>query len=496
MSYGVTTEGFILKRLADIITETENKLKSVLGTDINLDPNEPLGQISGVLNGSISAVWELAQDVYNSQYPDSAQGASLEGCVSLIGMQRQLPSKTTVANQVFIGTINTIIPIGTAFSVPNDQAKRFVTDETITLVAGADEVQSITFSNTPNAGAFTLKYNTEETASLSYSSTYTDIQTALRNLPSLESVVVTGTFGAGFTITYSGRDGKYPHPLLTTGTNTLNLTGTATVVTIARTVTGVVQGSTTVIAETAGATSIGVNTLTTIETPVSGLTDTKNYSAGVTGNDAETDPQLKERRELSFQIAGEGTVEAIRAALLELSNVTSAFVFENSTNSTDGDGRPAKSYECVILGGDENIIADMIWQTKPAGIETCTTATGGNAITVTITDSQGFTHDIKFSRPEEVDIWIEIDLTTTSDYPADGDTQVINALLAYGATLGVGSTVVVYPKLISSINGITGIDDVEIRIGTAVNPTLDNNITMQPTQIAIFDAARITVGTI
>ena len=74
------------------------------------------------------------------------------------------------------------------------------------------------------------------------------------------------------------------------------------------------------------------NTLTVIQTPVSGWSSITNPVQGVTGTFVETDSQLRIRRANSIALAGNATVEAIRAHLLQnVPGVTSALVFENQT---------------------------------------------------------------------------------------------------------------------------------------------------------------------
>jgi hypothetical protein len=41
---------------------------------------------------------------------------------------------------------------------------------------------------------------------------------------------------------------------------------------------------------------------------------------------------------------------------------------------------------------------------------------------------------------------------------------------------------------------VPGITDVVIKVGTAPAPTLDNNIVITATQLALFDSSRITIN--
>lgn len=490
--FGVISTGFNIKRLADIKLEVENDLRASLGDSINLDPASPLGQIVGIVSKAISDTWEVGEDVYDSQYPATSSGVSLENVSALVGITKQTATKSTVVGQKLFGTATTVVPLGTIFSVSGNVASRFITDSNSTLIAGADEVQTVGFSATPISGSFKLILDDETTPAIEWDDDAAAVQVALRALIALSDITVSGSFAADFVVTFAGSDGLQIQSIMTEDSNTLS-DGGAITITISETTPGVNQGTTDMTAETAGATTVPARSLIVIETPVSGLTSTKNTIVGVTGQDLETDAGLRTRRQISTQIAGNATVEAIRSELLKLTGVISVSVFENNTNSTDGDGRPAKSYECVVQGGDEDVIADKIWETKPAGIETTTTATGGDAITKTVVDSQGINQTVFFSRPTEVDIYIDITLTVTPQYPVDGDTQVEDAVILYGESLGVGDDVIVFPKLISSMNDIIGITDIVIDIGIAPSPSGDANIPIGVTEISNFLSANINV---
>ena len=120
---------------------------------------------------------------------------------------------------------------------------------------------------------------------------------------------------------------------------------------------------------------------------------------------------------------------------------------------------------------------------QPAGIETAGDEVGS------VTDSQGIVHTIKFSRPTSVSVYVAMELTTDpAEFPADGDDQAKAAIVAYFEELEIGDDVVVYPKLISTINDIPGITDVRIGVSTVTNPPnltgSDSNITVAASAVA------------
>ena len=73
MTFGLTPQGFKSKRLADIKADLENQLLAEFG-EINLDPQSLFGQQIGVYSKVLADLWENMEDVYFSQYPNSAEG--------------------------------------------------------------------------------------------------------------------------------------------------------------------------------------------------------------------------------------------------------------------------------------------------------------------------------------------------------------------------------------------------------------------------------------
>lgn len=488
MAFGLTSNGFIAKRIADIQAEIESSLKSELGNSIDLLPSSILGQLVGVFSDRESQIWELVEAVYNSQYPNTAEGITLDNVVSLTGLTRQ-PGTLSTVDLLFKGTVGTIVPAGSVFTVLNDSAARFVLASDLTLVAGVDEIQTLTFGAVPDAGSFRFSFNGEESALINFNSTAVNVGDALNALSSLSSVLVAGDFTTGFTITFQGADGKEDKSLLTIVTNTLTAASIAVSTSIVETVKGVPSASATLSAESIGPVAAPSRALTNIINPITGLDAVINPADALVGQDIEDDASLKQRRVASLQRAGAGTLGAMLSILSDITGVTAVVGFEN-TNLITVDGRPPKSFEMVVQGGALDEIATSIFENKPAGIETF------GSVNRPITDSQGFAQVVNFSRPTSILIYVEIDLSVDVNYPADGDAQVQAAIVSFGNALGIGQDVIVIPKLICAIDAIAGITDAVIRVGTAVNPTLSDNIAVAAAEISEWDTSRVVVGRI
>lgn len=161
--------------------------------------------------------------------------------------------------------------------------------------------------------------------------------------------------------------------------------------------------------------------------------------------------------------------------------------------ATINGGRPPKSFEAVIEGGSNEDIANQIWKTKPAGIETY-----GNTQD-TITDSQGNSQVIYFSRPAPVYIWIQVALTLYSQetFPTNGLQLVAEAIYNYGSGLGVGIDVLLQ-RVLAQIFMVPGIASGTMTIASTLSledsPSFgSSDITIADNQISIWDLTRISV---
>ena len=486
----LTEKGFELKRLEEIKEGIESDLRSALGNGINLGSTELLGQQVGILAERFARVHELAQDVYFAFSPNSANGKSLDDVAAITNVFR-LPGLPSTASVIAYGAQGTLIPAGSQVSVEGNPDAIFETTSDYVIGAGVDEVQEITFNTVPDAGDFTLVYDGEETVAIPFTAVALDVQNALNNLNALQNTSVSGDFTNGFEVSFGGQDGQKPQPSLTVGSNTLKTAGIDVVIQIAETTPGVLPNVTMQVqAIEDGPTQAFANTLTVIETPVAGWEAVTNPLDAKLGRNIETDAEFRLRRSLSLANPGTATVEAIRSRLLQLVDVKAAVVYENITMLPDGAGRPPKSFEAIVLGGDNQEIADLIWQVKPAGIETY-----GSELEQVI-DSQGFVHDIEFSRPIEKEIWIIVNVTKNVEFPVNGDLAIKENLLDYAQkNLSIGDDVITV-QLYCPVTDVAGVVDAEILIGLVNPPVSDANIPIAENEIAIFDSSRITVNVI
>ena len=151
--FGLSPTGFRPERLADI-TDEQNEAMRVQFGNINLAPQSVFGQLIGVQSKTYADLWENLENVYFSQYPNSASGVSLDNVVALNGVTR-LPASQTKVFASCTGNEGTAIPVNALARIPNtnDFFQTFVggtitaaNTSDITIAVGTLAAQSYTVS--------------------------------------------------------------------------------------------------------------------------------------------------------------------------------------------------------------------------------------------------------------------------------------------------------------------------------------------------------------
>ena len=614
MTFGITEEGFNKKRTEDIVGEMELDVKDTFGNSTDVDPEAPWGQFIGIFSDKLSAIWELSEDLYNSQYPNTSEDATLDNVVALTGITRN-GATSSIVDLKAVGTKGTVIPIDSVVSQDGSPTIRFQTTQEATIGDGTNSIQTLTFPSIPTSGTFKLVLDSETTGVINWNDNAAAIKAAIEALANVTEVTVTGDVQDGLvTIEFTGDDAEQSKPLFVIASNLLKSKETVSIDTVADvsqsldrryiklgdsagtvglwlqvdsasaapsgalvldrqilvntvntndsadtvatkvgaviggdsefenvvvlsnnitfdvvaevnvadasdgTVVGEETGFTVAVdnqgadtgeiavaaaetqagelpnvtigakAEDTGPISANSGTLTVIETTVAGWDSVTNPLDAIVGSDVEEDTDLKIRRIEEIATAGAATPAAIKASLLQVPGVTKAVVFINKTDIEDPNGVPPHSVNATVEGGDDQDIADDLFSVVAGGIQT------HGDVTLPVIDPEGFPQDTSFDRPDEVLIYVEFDLTIdSSQWPGDGEDQVEAAILAYGNSLDIGDNVIVYPSLLCSVDGIPGILDVVVRVGTSASPTEDDNIVIDADEIAKFDSSRITL---
>lgn len=403
--FGINSEGFLLKRLADILEDLETQLELITDPDtgetlqIDFDEDDPWIQSINVLAANNALTWEALQLVYTQFDPSQAVGAALSGLVQLNALTRRFGTPSTIAIEI-TGTTGTVIPAGQQIS---DAQQNVVYETDVDINIGVTGTEQSTASSIEN-GAF---------------------------------------------VTLAG-------------------------------------------------------TVDTILTPVAGWDTVTNTADSELGNATETDEELRARRNLSTESPSQSPVEALYGNLRQLEGVTFARVYVNNTLAVDTRGIPAKTIGAVVVGGDDTEIANTLFLRSPVGIDYFGTDS------LVLTDVQGENYTIRWIRPTDVPVLIEIDLTVTdtNTWPSDGADQIEAAIIAYAAggapALGIDDGFedlgfvpgenVTQSRLYTPVNSIPGHKVDRLELAEVPGPVGTADVVVDFDEVAAFDSANITVN--
>lgn len=477
---GLTDDGFERRRLDEIEESIISSVESAYGP-INQNDDGIIRQFIGIIAERLSLLWEQAEAIYESYYPSSAEAASLDDVAELQGLNRIAASKST-ATIGAEGTASTVIPAGTQFS-SSTTGDVFESDSAVTIQQ-SDSVQNVI--EVTGVANSTLYRITIDSINYDYTSdasaTAQEIVTGLISALSTGSAPMTGVDnGDGVSLTMTANDGK-------TGYNVAVSTGGGGATLAVNEIWTPVD----VTALNTGEKLVNAGQIDTIDTPVVGLNQVEQFADGVQGRETETDAELRVR--ITRARLGYATADAIRSRLLdEVDGVSTVIVIENSTDSPVA-GQPAHSIEVIIQGGDDQEIADKIWEVKPAGIETY------GSTSKSVIDGSGNTQTVEFSRPTTQYAWVRVTYTKYDEetFPSDGEAAIADAVLDYGNTFEIGQDLL-WQRFLTPVFETAGVKSAQIELDTT--PTsggppsyvTDTDVAVAQDELAAFDSARITV---
>lgn len=484
MAFGLSDNGFVVKRLNDILTEQRQKAIELFqdlaepGDVVDTSDSSLLGRLISLDAAGDADLWEVAQQSWSALDPNSATGVSLDNIVQYGGIARFGASPSTALG-LFAGDNGVLIAGG---SVVSDTAtnNQFSVVGSVALSPTLAAGVTVSVQSVANSTAYTLSYTSSfVTNNITYTSDASATEAEILN--GLQALI------AG------------SHPLLSA-----SVVGTTLVVNLA----DVFQTSTFSVTTNLainrvrkigqlqcavnGVISQEANTITNIVTPILGWDSITNPLAASKGRLVETDEELRIRFRNTKLERSSNILDSLYSALLNIDGVDEVRIYENDTDVTDSNGVLPHSFLPVVLGGSSQIIAETIWENKPMGI-----LSQGNTV-IQITDSQGFIHDIGLERPTPVTIYIIVNLSEDTEanipFPGDGVEQVQNNIISYAATnIGVGKDVI-FSRLFTPINQVTGHQIDSLFIGTSPAPVGTSNISIDFNEIASFTSVNIEVN--
>lgn len=147
-TYGITSAGFLRKRLEDIRAEIRSGFEGVFGAALNTDADAAVSQFIDVFGGQLAEAWEGAEGVYHAFDPASAEGIPLENLAALFKVFRDdaTPSTGTIT---VAGASGTVIPEGYEVRASGTDVNVVTTDPATIPVSGSVTIAARTVDTGP-----------------------------------------------------------------------------------------------------------------------------------------------------------------------------------------------------------------------------------------------------------------------------------------------------------------------------------------------------------
>lgn len=478
--YGVTKQGFVLKRADEILAEIQGDLKRDFGIDVTLNPQSFLNVLTMTFVDQIAELWEMGQESYFSKYPSTAENRSLDNAVQYGGIRRKAsqPNYYPIHCTGIDGTVIRKGAIVAADTKP--QINLACTVETALTRENCNEVGIRVLSKQPNA-VYSITINEDIF-------TYTVGEEAkeesiLKGL--MESIVKEGYHVTSSDSQLIISDQQKARK------NVVKLSANLT--------TSYVVGIVIYATETYGRVEIPAGAISKIVTNVNGLSSCTNILEPTYGREVEADWELRQSYISKIFTRSNSMLESIAGAILEDTDARSATGYENDSDVVDKAGRPPHSIEIIVDGGNAADIAQIILKKKAGGIQTY------GDIVNTILGRNGEPIIIRFNRPEYIYVWIKVVLETD---PSSGSRKSVPSnykeltkqeIIDTYSGLGAGDPFVsqrCYNNILSKIPGIWSVlitcfpaSD----ISESPREYLFRNVNVIPRQKIIIDNQRIEV---
>ena len=229
-----------------------------------------------------------------------------------------------------------------------------------------------------------------------------------------------------------------------------------------------------------------VGQVTSIKTPVLGWRGVTNPYYIFPSTGVETDEDYRFRGKLLQQPAM-GKYTAILMAIKSVRGVVYENVQQNTSTNTTNSGIVNNGVSITVMGGNEDDIALAIFNSVSEGIYT------NGDILKKVKDINGFSHDVRFSRPVIKPLEISMSLITYPDFPSNGNARIKQAIVEWFNNLNVGEDIH-YSRLYAPINSIEGFAVKNLKFGYKGGTLGLEDVIIRHNEIATISAEDINIG--
>lgn len=479
--HGVTPNGFVRKRLDEIKSDVYGRLKEGWGYDITINPQSFLNVLVTGFSDEVAKLWEVAENTYYSMYTMSAEGANLDNAMQFGGITRERDSRTTYM-LACTAPDDTVVPYGVLVKSATNPEKLFRC--TNTQVIGRENFRNIEIKPYMESGIdlfyVTINRNT-------YQYVQRPGEGALDILKALEKLIDEKD------IKVQVDEEKLSLRLEDVFKQTSNTLAISNNLLIESVTSNILFES-----MEYGPIVIADGLIKEMVTLDTGIREIKNDIAPVLGRFEADDIEARQNFVKRCATRSKNMIESVTAEIYNsVEHVLSVAGYENDQETTDNEGRPPKSVEFIIDGGDEGEIANIIYQKKTNGVRAY-----GN-ILMDVADPFGNIHKVGFSRPDYLYIWLKIVITKEEGKPiAPNYIQLAQeSVLEDAKVLQVGDSMYLQKYLTNIYKNVVAVSMVDIRAYAATSEKYipkdeeykPDNVEVNHRQKAILDVSRIEV---
>jgi uncharacterized phage protein gp47/JayE len=446
--YGVTGSGFQKKRFDTIYNEICADLLTGLGIDISLNPQSVINVITATYADRLARLWDLAEAVYNSQFPASATGVALDNACSYANIKRRV-SEPTKYNVLYVqaGTSIGVYPAGTQAATQGSEVRYMSSTQACSLNGPGSAASYWKFTCPSTSGTVvSLDFGTTSASYTTTGDVSADnlmVRNMIYPLPGTGSPFIVGSDDEGITIRCDD--------------STLRSVGYINMVPLEYGVLCPFEDNTPGDAGYNGAVTV------TTTNPIL-RAECRTVSRGTL---YESDEDFRKRYLRLMASRGCASVEAIRSQVLEVPGVQACDVAENKTNTAAG-GIPAHGVKIYVDQADgstydELSVAEAIYRSMSAGINM---ETGGRSATVT--DYAGNPVLISWVNPVTMNEYVQISITANGTLANNYSATAKSLFMEYVGKPKMGDAVdlqAIAAKIKDAINGAGYVEIACMQIG-------------------------------
>lgn len=437
MAYGLNPWGFTRPSLTEIINERFQSWRDIFGSDINTNDNSIINKIVSIEADRENVMWQMAEEVFDSQTYQGAEGQYLDDLFARRGIYRRGLTKATGSVEMFL---QPSVPYNTSYSATTYKINNNFVMQQDTLVAGNIIAHKLLNSQI-STGTYTLTIVNSTTAVTS-----TLVQTLTDKTPNstalntffnnIKTFIIDNTINSNSTRIFIDN---------IAGAMYIGYTDANTLVGLSQKVDFKVSPQIgqkvirfDVIAEDAGFNPVSISQINTITPTPTGFVSIQNIEAFFSGSNVESDAEYRARASSTISSPAAATRSAIINGLLTgVDGVSKVKIFSNPTGTTSPAGIPPYKLVTVIYGGDTPSISQRLYE-----LIACSNATWGN-VNYDIETEDGQTEKIYHTKAVEKDVAIRVSYKTTQNRPlADSEkTQVISNIVGVINSYSINPTI-------------------------------------------------------